>query len=563
MLLLALNMKSYHVFAQSVTMPLMPGWNWISCPTMDTLDFETAMGSFTPAAGDIIKSQWGQATYINGQWRGSVSQFYPGYGYHYKSNRMMPVMVTFSAQQPVPQIIVTTTEPTDITAISAISGGSLSSTDGSYIVVLEKGICWATHPNPTVMNDFHTENGSGINSFTSEMTDLNLNTLYYVRAYAVTDNGTTYGGEMSFTTRDGILTLTTDSITSITRESATSGGNITDDGGLNVIARGVCWSTSPNPTLGDNHTTNGTGTGNFSSNITGLEISTTYYVRAYATTNAGTTYGNEVSFTTEALPEGAINGKFTINANGDQVYFSQGNLQYQASTNTWRFATNQYDYVGSTNSNISSTYSGWIDLFGWGTSGYNHGANCYQPWSTSQTDSDYYAYGSYTYNLYDQTGQADWGYNPISNGGNQTNQWRTLTQPEWSYVFNSRTTTSGIRYAKAQVNGAKGVILLPDEWSSSTYSLYNPNNGSASFSSNTLTASQWSTLEQVGAVFLPAAGLRIGATVGNGSYGYFWSASCDSSDRAYGVSFGGSSLYTGVWGDLCSGRSVRLVRVAE
>ena len=147
-------------------------------------------------------------------------------------------------------------------------------------------------------------------------------------------------------------------------------------------------------------------------------------------------------------PIGAINGIFSIGEN-TQVYFSQGNLQYQASTNTWRFANNQYDYVGTDNANISETYDGWIDLFGWGTSGYNHGANCYQPWSTSTTCSDYYAYGQDNYNLYDQTGQADWGYNAISNGGNSVGLWRTLTQPEWDYVFNTRTTASGIRYAKA------------------------------------------------------------------------------------------------------------------
>ena len=123
-----------------------------------------------------------------------------------------------------------------------------------------------------------------------------------------------------------------------------------------------------------------------------------------------------------SAPTGAINGKFTINSSGGKVYFSKGNLQYKASTNTWQFAANQYDYIGNANSNISSSYSGWIDLFGWGTSGYNHGANCYQPWSTSQTDSDYYAYGQYTYDLYDQTGKADWGYNAISNGGNVSNR---------------------------------------------------------------------------------------------------------------------------------------------
>ncbi len=263
-------------------------------------------------------------------------------------------------------------------------------------------------------------------------------------------------------------------------------------------------------------------------------------------------------------PTGAIDGLFSVSA-GQQVYFSQGNLQYQASTDTWKFAENQYDCVGDDNSNISSTYSGWIDLFCWGTSGYNHGANCYQPWSTSTSNSDYNAYGNYQYNLYDQTGQADWGYNLISNGGNQTNQWRTLTQPEWNYVFNTRATTSGIRYAKANVNNVNGVILLPDYWSSSTYSLSNTNSSGASFSSNTLTASQWSTLEQAGAVFLPAAGRRCSKTwVYNvGSYGYYWSASYNISGCAYGVDFDDSNLDTNSSSYRYNGFSVRLARVAE
>ena len=286
------------------------------------------------------------------------------------------------------------------------------------------------------------------------------------------------------------------------------------------------------------------------------------------TENGYQTAGIEVSVTTEVnpgeVPVGAICGKFTINANSDQVYFSQGNLQYQASTNTWKFAENQYDYVGSTNSNISSTYSGWIDLFGWGTSGYNHGANCYQPWSTSTSFSDYYAYGSYTYNLYDQTGQADWGYNPISNGGNQANQWRTLTKPEWAYIFNTRTTSSGIRYAKANVNDVNGVILLPDDWSSDTYSLSNTNSSGASFSSNTITASQWSALEQVGAVFLPAAGYRKGTSVYNvGSYGLYWSATYSDSIYVGYMELLDSYLSTTGYSYRFQGFSVRLARVAE
>ena len=107
-----------------------------------------------------------------------------------------------------------------------------------------------------------------------------------------------------------------------------------------------------------------------------------------------------------AQPTGAISGVFSV-SEGNYVCFSKGNLQYQSSTNTWRFADHQYDVIGSDNHNISSTYSGWIDLFGWGTSGYNHGAVCYQPWSTSTTDADYYAYGGESNNLYDGYGQAD------------------------------------------------------------------------------------------------------------------------------------------------------------
>ena len=103
---------------------------------------------------------------------------------------------------------------------------------------------------------------------------------------------------------------------------------------------------------------------------------------------------------------GALPGRFTINASGEKVVFSQGNLQYQASTNTWRFAENQYDYIGNAagNTSPSSSQTAWIDYFNWGTSGYKHGANCYQPWSTSTSRSDYYAYGILNRGSMKQTG---------------------------------------------------------------------------------------------------------------------------------------------------------------
>ena len=255
---------------------------------------------------------------------------------------------------------------------------------------------------------------------------------------------------------------------------------------------------------------------------------------------------------------------FTVNANGDKVLFSPGNLQYRASTNTWRFAINPWDYVGDENSNISSTYNGWIDLFGWGTSGYNHGGTAYQPWSTSTNNSDYYAYGNNSYNLYDQTGQADWGYNAVANGSNTENcGWRTLTHAEWNYVFNTRSTSSGIRYAKANVNGINGIILLPDEWNTTFYSLNSTNTAGVNYNINTLNFTQWAAIEQHGAVFLPAAGYRYGTSVNDVGSGGYWSASYSGSDGAYYVYFGGGYLNAGYGSYRLCGQSVRLVRTVE
>ena len=257
-----------------------------------------------------------------------------------------------------------------------------------------------------------------------------------------------------------------------------------------------------------------------------------------------------------------LSGLFSVSENG-RVNFSQGNLQYKASTHTWRFATNQYDFIGNGNSNISSNYSDWIDLFGWGTSNFNHGAVCYQPWSTSTTYSDYYAYGSDTYNLFDQTGQADWGCNAINNGGNTANSsLRTLTHEEWLYILYSRNTTSGIRFAKAKVNDVNGMILLPDDWKSSIYRLNNTNNNSSSCDGNVITAEIWSSIfEANGAVFLPAAGERYGTTVRDvGSDGCYWSASYQDSNYAWRLAFvSNANTFPTIAISRNTGQSVRLV----
>lgn len=389
----------------------------------------------------------------------------------------------------------------------------------------------------------------------------------------VYNNGYRYHGHsvrLVYSTTTPSLSLPTVSAnqpTSMTSSMVVCGGIVTSDGGSPVTSRGVCWSTSQNPTVSDLHTIDGSGIGEFTSVITGFMINTPYYVRAYATNELGTAYSNGYSFTYTApqTPIGAIKGVFSV-SDTQHVWFSQGNLQYQASSDTWRFAANQYDCIGDDNTYISSSNNGWIDLLGWGTSGINHGAVCYQPWSTSNNDNDYFAYGNAASNLNEQSCKADWGYNIITNGGGAINAWRTLTNDELVYIFNTRNTLSGIRYAKAIVNGVNGVVVLPDNWNSSIYILANTNQGNASFDSNSISLSEWTNvLEFYGAVFLPASGIRNGTTIQYvGLIGSYWSAICGTYGYPYSLRFVESSLTAA--GDYYGrhyGCSVRLVRDVE
>lgn len=292
-----------------------------------------------------------------------------------------------------------------------------------------------------------------------------------------------------------------------------------------------------------------------------------------------------------AVKPGMLSGLFTINPDGGKVHFSQGNLQYQATTNTWQFAEHQYDYVGDAAGNTapSASQSGWIDLFGWGTSGisgYTPRATCYQPWSTSKNDAQYNPYGLTSTNLYDggaNAGKADWGYNAISNGGNTQNfGWRTLTSAEWAWVLgpssgadpgtNCRTSSTvnniqNARFAKATVNSKAGVIIFPDNYThpSGVTQPTNINGYTSSYTGNSYDATQWSSMESAGAVFLPAAGNRNGNSVSHvGSNGGYWSSTSHESeeDKAYRVRFSSDDLGPQRYYRSC-GYSVRLARVVE
>ncbi len=200
--------------------------------------------------------------------------------------------------------VVITSNILNVSQTSAIGGGSITSDGGSNIFA--KGVCWNTSSNPTIALNSKTIDGAGSNSFSSTLSSLIVGTTYYVRAYATNSKGTAYGNEVVFTTANTNLpTLTTTNISSITQTTAISGGEIANDGGGTVTSRGICWSTNPNPTIaGITKTVDGSGIGLFSSTLSGLITGTTYYVRAYATNSAGTSYGNEISFTTGTIAIG-------------------------------------------------------------------------------------------------------------------------------------------------------------------------------------------------------------------------------------------------------------------
>lgn len=238
-------------------------------------------------------------------------------------------------------------------------------------------------------------------------------------------------------------------------------------------------------------------------------------------------------------------GKFSVSAD-KRVAFSTGNLQYQASTHTWHFADNQYDYIGAANVS-DGALADRIDLFGWSAN------NTTAPFgvSVSAVNADYA--GAFV----------DWGSNRI--GGDVPNTWRTLTIDEWRYLF------MHTRWTMAKVNGTLGFMLLPDEFTAPagmTIAIVGNGNVPSSYlnfeesdyASNQYSAKEFAQLEEMGCVFLPCAGYRNGSDMSNvGTNGYYWSASLYEENYTRYLYFNSTGASSDFWNFRYGGRSVRLV----
>ncbi len=258
-----------------------------------------------------------------------------------------------TTEKPKQLAVLTTKTITDISYHSAVCGGIITSDNGLEVTV--RGVCWSLKPNPTI-NDSITKDAAGTGEFTSNISNLIADTTYYLRAYATNSDGTAYGLQITFKTLATALpTLSTTIATNITETTASSGGDISSDGGSEITARGVCWSLTENPTISNDKTNDGVGVGNFTSNLTNLTDGTTYYLRAYATNSIGTSYGEQISFKTLSLfPTNGLVAWYPFNGNANDESGNGNNGTVNGATlTTDRFEKTNSAYYFSGANNLT------------------------------------------------------------------------------------------------------------------------------------------------------------------------------------------------------------------
>ena len=335
------------------------------------------------------------------------------------------------------------------------------------------------------------------------------------------DNAEPSGGNTGGGGTQTVATVTTEEVTEITKTTAVCGGEVESENGWAVTERGVCWNTEPNPTPSDSHTVDGEGVGAFTSEMTGLEPGTKYYVRAYAKNAAGTGFGAERSFTTLENGGGG-GGRFSVSPT-TTVEFAPGNLYYDGTDSKWKFEANQWSFEGTWNENHVSHFK-WSDAANAVTDDWNH-------------NGDLFCANNFTV-----TGDS--------------HAWRTLSKDEWNYLLGydpvlmeqtddyGRPGAKNLCAWKELGSDIKGLVILPDGTDASVMS----------------SISSTEALATHGAVFLPAAGSRYGTFVYLvGSYGFYWSSSPDGSNGAYYMDFISGNAGTS-YNSRGSGYAVRLVR---
>ncbi len=389
----------------------------------------------------------------------------------------------------------------------------------------EKGACYDTATNPTVNNNKVLYTGDNSKAtYKVVLSGLHYATKYYVRAFAITTNGAIYGKEYSFTTLPVVPTVTTDTISSITGNSASGGGNVTNNGGAAVTVRGVCYGTNHNPTISDTKTTNGKGTGAFVSSLTNLKGNTTYYVRAYASNSAGTGYGPEVSFKTPVdLPQvttAAVTSvtKTSAVSGGTLTYNGGGTISERGIV--WGLnadpTVSDNKIVGAADTTYTDTISGLamnttyhVRAYAVNSAGIAYGADI--SFTTLANTRTWYLPGDYVEASYPGSGYANWspGNCPVVKStvtnsdnlegyvymANASNQWKFTDGPAWTInygstdgsnlVANGSNITSPKGYYKINVDAAAmtytavatvwGVIgdATPGGWNTDTPLVYN------------------------------------------------------------------------------------------
>ena len=334
----------------------IPSWSGAAYPTLTTSSISSITstsfngggnissdGGASVSARGLVYATTSNPTLSNtiltigsgtGSFSGSITGLTPNTTYYVRAYATNSAGTGFGNEitfQTLPIAVPTlaTTDASGITQTTVTSGGTISNDGGASVT--ERGIVYGTSANPTTSNTKITS-GSGTGSFSVNVTALTPNTTYYIRSYAINSAGTGYGNNITFQTSvPAVPSLTTRELLNITNTTATGGGSITNDGGSSITAKGICWGTSPNPTTSNSKTTDGTGTTTFTSFITGLSASVTYYIRAYATNSTGTGYGNQQTFTTSStsntLPvvtSTSVTGLTTIQATFNAEVNSQG-----------------------------------------------------------------------------------------------------------------------------------------------------------------------------------------------------------------------------------------------